>query len=191
MTIKPKKQELSKKVDLSLNNIINENSFFPQWEKIKELSLYRKSFFFKQSGLDINIWRKFSFKNNIEKYSIKTNNDKLLANLDLKVYKDSVYIINLDVKTFSFFNQIMMFLLQVAVEKALYNTTKKEVNINLLMPVLFKSMAKKVLVNTGFITQPEQSQYEKDMFGEAFSLIVDNSDIWQKKINQMPILINK
>ena len=191
MTIKPQKQEQTKKVNIKINEILSDSSFFPQWENIKEISVSKRKMFFNVQNLNIDLWRKFSFKNSIEKYSLKTKDGKVLADFDLKVYKDSVYIINLDMKTFSYFNQAMKLLLQVAAEKALYNTTEKLVNINLLMPIIFKKKAKKLLELLGFTSEPEQSNYEKEIFGETYSLKVLDSLSWQKRIKQMPILINK
>lgn len=191
MTIKPQKQEQTKKVNIKINEILSDSSFFPQWENIKEISVSKRKLFFNVQNLTIDLWRKFSFKNSIEKYSLKTKDGKVLADFDLKVYKDSVYIINLDMKTFSYFNQAMKLLLQVAAEKALYNTSEKLVNISLLMPVIFKNKSKKLLESLGFISEPEQSNYEKEIFGETYYLNVLESLAWQKRIKQMPILINK
>ena len=191
MTIKPQKQEHTKKVNIKINEILSDSSFFPQWENIKEISVSKRKLFFNVQNLTIDLWTKFSFKNSIEKYSLKTKAGKVLADFDLKVYKDSVYIINLDMKTFSYFNQVMKLLLQVAAEKALYNTTEKLVNINLFMPVIFKNKSKKLLESLGFTSEPEQSNYEKEIFGETYYLKVLESLAWQKRIKQMPILINK
>ena len=52
-------------------------------EKIKEVSLEEKRFFFIKKTKQVNIFRKFSVKNNVEKYSLRTSNDEIIANIDL------------------------------------------------------------------------------------------------------------
>ena len=49
---------------------------------------------------------------------------------------------------------------------------------------------RKILLGLGFVAEEEQSQYEKELFGETFSINAQEPS-WQRKIKQMPILINK
>lgn len=186
--IKSEKIEHSK---ISINSLLNDIYLLPKWEKIKEVSLEEKRFFFIKKTKQVNIFRKFSVKNNVEKYSLRTSNDEIIANIDLRVYKDNVYIINMNYETKSNFEQVSALLLQVAAEKALYNTTDKQLKINLSFPLLIKNKLRKMLLLSDFVKEAEQSQYEIDMFGEIFVLDVDSSSFWQKKIKQMNILINK
>ena len=126
-----------------------------------------------------------------QKYSSRSEDERTLANMDLKIYKDSVYIINLDIESQTNFEQLAERLLQVAVEKALYNTTEKEVVMNLTAGLIVKNRIRKTLLNNGFMTAENQSSYEKEMFGETFSIRVSNDSDWMRIIKQMPILINK
>jgi len=176
---------------LSVENLLNDIYLLPKWEMIKSFSLTGKRFFFIKEILNVNIFRKFSSKHQIEKYCLKTQDDTMLAAMDLKVYKDSVYIINLNIYSSSNFEQLMESMLQVAVEKALYNTTEKEVVFNLTSGLITGSRIKKVLINNEFTQAENQSSYEKEMFGETFSIKAGNDSVWMKKIRQMPILINK
>ena len=111
--------------------------------------------------------------------------------MNLKIYKDNVYIIDIDFTSSALFENLVIKLLQVSAEKALYNTTDKEVKINLSMPLLKRGKMKQILINSDFELLENQSKYEKEMFGETYSLNVENSIFWQKKIKQSPILINK
>lgn len=185
------KSEKKEQHYISLDNLLNDIYLLPNWEKIKEVSMEEKRFFFIKKSVQANLFRKFSVKNSVEKYSLRDNNDNVLANVDLRVYKDSVYIINMHYETKSNFEQITNILLQVAAEKALYNTTNKQLKINLSFPATIKNKLKKMMLLSDFIQEAEQSQYEIDMFGEVLVLDVDSSSFWQKKIKQMNILINK
>ena len=177
------------KTKLQLENIQEEIFLLPKWEKIKSFMVLNNIFLFGKSTTKINLFRRFSSKNSIEKYCIKFSDNKLIANMDLKIYKDCVYIINLDVKILS--ETAVEKLIQTALEKALYNTENKEVFINLSSDTAKRNRIKKLLINNGFETTQEQSDYEKEMFGETFTLTVENNTSWIKKIKQMPILINK
>ena len=179
------------KQNISLENLLKDVYLLPKWEMIKSFALTEKKFFFRKRLLNIELYRKFSAKNQLEKYSIRTEDEKVLANMDLKIYKDSVYIINLDIESQTNFEQLAERMLQVAVEKALYNTTEKEVVMNLTAGLIVKNRIKKVLLNNGFVTEENQSNYEKEMFGETFSIKISAESDWNKKIKQMPILINK
>lgn len=175
---------------VDFENIVNSIYLLPQWEKIKEFSVQQKRFFIRKS-FNVKLYRKFSSKNMLEKYSLRLDNDNVIASMDLKVYKDSVYIINVDSSSSSFFEEVVNKLVQVAVEKSLYNTTDKEVKINLSYSLLKQNKMKKVLSSFGFVAEAGQSQYEKELFGETYILNAEDSIFWQKQIKQMPILINK
>ncbi len=174
-----------------VENILNDVYLLPRWEKIKEIALLQRKFFFSYKSVQTSLFRKFSSKNYLEKYAIKDDNANILGNIDLRVYKDSVYIINLNIEQGVDFDQVINILLQVAVEKALYNTTDKQLKINLLFPLLIRNKIKKILIAEDFTAEENQSSYEKNMFGETYVLNIDSSTFWQKKIKQMHFLINK
>ncbi len=177
------------KSKISIDNIAQEILFVPQWEKIKSFMISKNIFLFDKSIVKVDLYRKFSSKHGIEKYALKYDDNKIIASMDLKIYKDSVYIINLDIKTIT--EEAIDKLLQAAVEKALYNTTEKEVFINLSQDISKKNRIRKILLNSQFETEQNQSEYEKKLFGETFKLKAENNQYWQKKIKQIPILINK
>ena len=176
---------------LSVEDLLNEVYLLPKWEKIKTFSLTQKRFLFGIKSYNVNVFRKFSSKNQLEKYSIRTDDEKVLANMDLKVYKDSVYIINLSLESHVNFEPLIDKMLQIAIEKALYNTSDKKVVFNLTSGMLIKNKIRKILIANEFKQEENQSSYEKNMFGETFFICIDNSSVWMKKIKQMPILINK
>ena len=190
---------------LSVEDLLNEVYLLPKWEKIKTFSLTQKRFLFgiksfnvnvfrkfsSKNQFNVNVFRKFSSKNQLEKYSIRTDDEKILANMDLKVYKDSVYIINLNFDSQTNFEPLIDKMLQIAIEKALYNTSDKKVIFNLTSGMLIKNKIRKILIANEFKQEENQSSYEKEMFGETFCIDIDNSSVWMKKIKQMPILINK
>ncbi|MCD7780172.1 MAG: hypothetical protein LUH05_05820, partial [Candidatus Gastranaerophilales bacterium] len=137
------------------------------------------------------LYRKFSSKNLLEKYSIKNENGCSIASMDLKVYKDSVYIINLKINNSHCFNKLIEILLQTAVEKALYNTSEKEVFVNLEVGNFTENKIKKLLLQKEFSCTENQSDLEKKMFGETFKIKITKESFWTKKIKENPILINK
>lgn len=182
------KPQVNKKINI--DELFDGIYLLPNWEMIKEFSLSKKGLF----GLkvfNVQLFRKFSSKNMVEKYSIRVDDDKVIASMDLKVYKDSVYIININAQTSNYYNQAIEKLLQVAVEKALYNTSNKEVRINLFGNLIEQKRMKNILENKGFSAEENQSKYEVEMFGQTFFLDIENSISWHKTIKQMPILINK
>ena len=111
--------------------------------------------------------------------------------MDLKVYKDSVYIINLNFDSQIKFEPLIDKMLQIAIEKALYNTSERKVIFNLTSGLMLRNKITKILIANEFQKEEEQSRYEKEMFGETFYFTVENNSSWMNKIKQMPILINK
>lgn len=176
---------------LSIESILNDACLLPKWEKIKNIVLFQKRFLMPVKLVNVSLFRKFSSKNNIEKYRLKDDNDNIIAGIDLRVYKDCVYIINLDIRETAVFQGALNIMFQTAVEKALYNTTNKKLNINLTFSSSLNNKIKRIIANEDFYAENNQSDYEKNMFGETFTLDIPNSAFWQKKIKQMHILINK
>ncbi len=179
------------KSKILVNNLINNLYFLPDWEKIKTFSLFKTGFLFKKSSLKVNLFRKFSSRNMIEKYLIKTDDNTELGKMDLKIYKDSVYIINIDCVNNKNSEEIIKKFIQTAIEKSLYNTTEKEVKINLTSPNVIKGKIKKELLLNEFKTEENQTDYEKRIFGETFSYKFVKNSKWANRIKQMPILINE
>ena len=177
------------KINNNLKHILDNIYLLPNWEKINSFTFSEKNFFLNKSK-KFDLYRKFSSKNMLEKYEIRTLNDNVSAKIDLKVYKDSVYIINIDIETLNFADNIIKKLVQISAEKALYNTSNKQVKINLSLPLFKKNKIKQILLNLGFVSEV-QSKYEKKMFGETLTLNVEKSVLLQKQIKQNPILINK
>lgn len=175
---------------LSLESLLNDVYLLPQWEKIKEVSLAKRKLFSSGKSIQVGLYRKFSSKHNIEKYCLKDSEENLIANIDLRVYKDCVYIINLNVFEQDLFGEALNILLQTAAEKALFNTTEKKLNLNLSFSPILNSKIKKIIVNEDFSVKEDQRNYEKTMFGETWILDVEKSIFWQKKLKQMQILIN-
>ncbi|MBE7705033.1 MAG: hypothetical protein E7Z90_04380 [Cyanobacteria bacterium SIG29] len=180
----------SNKPKVDLDSLLNNMYLLPQWEKIESFSLQQKSFFVRKF-VNVDLFRKFSSKNMLEKYSLRLEDDVVVGTMDLKVYKDSVYIINVDSSCSSSFEQIFTKLIQVAVEKALYNTTEKEVKINLSYSLIKQNKMKRLLSTFDFVSEKEQSSYEKELFGETYILKAEESIFWQKQIKLHPILINE
>ncbi len=170
---------------------IPENVFLlPKWEKIKTFSVIQNNLFFKKTILNLSLFRKFSSKNMLEKYCIKTQDNVELANMDLRIYKDCVYIINLNFQNNNNISNILLELIQVAIEKSLYNTTEEELKINLNFPLNKRNKIKKLLTSNEFFAEENQSDYEKEMFGETLTFKMTKSSKWMKIIKQAPILIN-
>ncbi|MBQ3641096.1 hypothetical protein II906_04110 [bacterium] len=178
------------KTKADLEFLLNSIYLLPQWEKIKEFVLQKKSFW-NEKSMKVDLYRKFSSKNMIEKYSVRTENDKSVATMDLKVYKDSVYIISIDIDEVLFVSEILEKLIQTSIEKALFNTTDKEVKINVSFPLIKQHKIRHLLEDFGFAPEENQSKYEIEMFGETYFIRADKSDFWAQKIKENQILINE
>lgn len=180
------------KHQITIDNVINDIYLLPKWEKLKSFCINEKGILFlKKNTINIDLYRKFSAKNSIEKYALKNFEKEVIGNMDLKVYKDSVYIINFNINNLNNFEDIAIKLLQVAIEKSLYNTTEKEVFINVSSDIFSKLKLKKLLANNDFKMSENQSKYEKEMFGETYYIKAENSSLWNSRIKQQSILINK
>lgn len=174
-----------------VDDLINNIYLLPKWEKIKSFSVTKRKFWFKHESLKLDLCRKFSSKNMLEKYSIKTSENNVIATMDLRIYKDCVYIINMNFATSFNEEQIVLTLLQTALEKALYNTKNKEVKINLNFEKNINNKLKKILEENDFTAETNQSEYEIEMFGKTFYAFPEKSSFWTKRIKNSSILINK
>ena len=174
-----------------IGSIVNDIYLLPKWEILTYFSIVESKYYFFKKVVKLNILRKFSALNMTEKYSIRTIEGKVIANMDLKTYKDSVYIINLEVLSKKGAFEAIRKLLQISVEKAIYNTTKKFVFHNLPVDDKNVSFIKKILLSNGFKIDENQSQYEKKLLGESYRLCADDCCYFYDDIIQSPILINK
>ena len=170
--------------------LFNDIYLFPNWEKVGECALTKKRLFSSKT-VELQLYRKFSPKNVIEKYSLRINDSQAVAFMDLKVYKDCVYVINLDSDSHSLFQDAIINLMQIAIEKAVLDTTHKEVRMNLSYPLMKKNKIKRVLKRIGFVEEKEQNQYEKEIFGETMFLKAEISTLWNSNTRQRSFFINK
>jgi len=175
----------------AVEEILQNGCCLSRWEKIKTISICERKFIFTNKIIDVDLYRKFSVKNGVEKYALKSQDDKVLAVMDLKIYKDSVYIINLQVPVQNNYEKFMQLIIQTAVEKSMYNTTNKEVYINLTDSFFTRNKTKKIITSCGFTALNNQSDYEKNLFGEAFMLKTADSVFWQERIKKLQMLIDK
>ncbi len=173
---------------ISIEQLFQDTCGISKWEKIRNFSVSMHTFFFQDKTIDIALYRRFSNKNYLEKYFLKDTNGKILAKMDLKTYKDCVYIISIEVFSRRFYEQILLLILQAAVERSMYNTTQKEVNINIPKSLFKNRKLKKFIIENSFIQINSQSNYEKQLFGEAFRLKILNSDLWLNKIKYFQLL---
>lgn len=179
------------KSSISIDKLFQDICSLSRWEVIRTFPVGKRSCFFPAKVYNVNLFRRFSAKNNVEKYMLKDSNEKEVALMDLKIYKDSVYIINFQIKQDKSYDKFVLLMLQIAAEKALYNTTEKELHINLPVAFFAGLKLRKLITNNGFVSVLNQSDYEKRLFGEAFKLNVGNSTIWNDRIEHLPILLNK
>lgn len=179
------------KSSISIDKLFQDICSLSRWEVIRTFPIGRHSFFFPAKVYNVNLFRRFSAKNNVEKYMLKDSNEKEVALMDLKIYKDSVYIINFQIMQDKSYDKFALLMLQIAAEKSLYNTTEKEVHINIPSAFFAGLKLRKLITNNCFVSLLNQSDYEKRLFGEAFKLNVENSKQWLEKIEQLPILLNK
>lgn len=161
----------------------------PKWEKVKTVSCSKSSFFFTKKHYNEHLFKKYSLKNRLEKFEVRNDAGSVDAGMDLKVYKDNVYIINLDVSHRNF-NSALIILLQAAAEKAMYNTTDKKVLINLSLPFSLKLKIKKILKHCGYVASV-QSKYEKELLGEEFVLDLKNTSNLDSLIKSSDYYIDK
>lgn len=153
-----------------LGNIANDIYFLPNWEIINSFTVKENYFFFFNKIINVNLLRKFVLKSTLEKYSIRTTDNKALANMDIKLYKDCVYIVSLETDINGKSDSALEKLIHTAMEKAFTDTTEKEVLINISPKQKHKRKIKKMLINNGFKIEENQSDYEKNMFGEIYKL---------------------
>lgn len=174
----------------NLELLFNDIYLFPNWEKVGECTLTKRRLFGTKT-VNLQLYRKFSPKNVIEKYSLRINDSQTVSYMDLKVYKDCVYVINLDSDSRSLFKDSIVNLMQIAIEKAVLDTTNKEVRMNLSYPLVKKKKIKRTLKELGFIEERNQSQYEKEIFGETLFLKAEISTLWNNHLRHKSFLISK
>ena len=178
----------NKKQQQVVGNIVNDIYLLPSWEILKSFSVTGNRFFFFHQELKVNLLYKFVSESMLEKYSIRTDEGKVLAGMDLMMYKDSVYIVNLEIVSNNCIKGVIEKLLQAAVEKAMYYTSEKQVIINVSSDFKHKNRIKRILTKNHFELEENQRSYEIMLLGETYKLKVETSSFWTERINKMPIL---
>jgi len=171
-----------------VDDLINNVYLLPKWEKIKSFSYSVRKFIFNKKLVNTDLFRKISYNNHIEKYMFKNTDGIISANMDLRIYKDCAYIINLNFKNNNVADELLLDFIQVAAEKALYCTSDKELKINLNFSRHVNNKIRKILYLNEFKPEAAQNNYEKELFGETLTLKTDDSYIWLKRIKQTPVL---
>ncbi len=179
------------KQNQSIGNIVNDIYFFPSWEIVSSFTINLNRFFFFHKIINVNLLRKFALKNMLEKYSIRTMDSKTIAGMDIKLYKDCVYIVNLEINMKLAAVSSVEKLLQTAVEQAISETTDKKVLINISPKQKYKNKIKKILKNNGFEIEENQSDYEKQMFGEIYKLHIEVNNCSKNNEEKMHVLVNR
>lgn len=175
-----------------LGNIANDIYFLPNWEVVNSFTIKENKFFFFNKLINVNLLRKFVLKSTLEKYSIRTTDNKTLANMDIKLYKDCVYIVSLETDINGKSDSALEKLIHTAIKKAISDTTEKEVLINISPKQKHKRKIKKILTNNGFQIEENQSDYEKNMFGEIYKLYLSTDCcIENKKEEEQQVLLNR
>jgi len=141
----------------------------PAWEMIKEFVIKKNHFYFFQKPLKVQLFKKFSEKLMLDKYLIRSCEGRTLANMDLRIYKDSVYIISLEINAGENAPEAAEVLLRTAIERSA-DTSLNEVFINVAQEQKHKGGLKKMLVKNGFVQEKNQSSCEQKIFGEIFKL---------------------
>lgn len=175
----------------SLGNIANDIYYLPNWEVVNSFTISENRFFFFHRMVNVNLYRRLVLKSTVEKYSLRTLDNLALANMDLKLYKDCVYIVNLEITNNNKSENALEKLLETAIEKAVKDTTEKEVLINIPKNQKYKRKIKKVLKQNGFEIEENQSEYEKNMFGEIYKLNLNLDDYLAEIKENTQILSNK
>ena len=157
-----------------LANIVNNIYLFPGWEVIKQFDIVENKFIFGKKLLRVNLLYKYSKKNMLEKYSVRSTEGQILAGMDLKVYKDSIFIVNIEKIKKRNVSGVCEKLLQTAIQKAICFTTKKEVYINILPEQKNKRKLYKILIKSGFKQEENQSKYEMSIVGKTYKFKADN-----------------
>ncbi len=173
---------------ISIEKLLQNVCSLSEWEKVKDFSISEHEFFFADKIRDISLYRKFSAKNNVEKYLLKDSSDNILAAMDMKIYKDSVYIISLNAELNKSYDKLILLLLRVAVETSLYKTSEGEVYINLSNNFFKNYRLRKIISANDFSADEKQSSYEKRLFGVSFKLKISNSNLWYNRIKQKQML---
>ena len=179
----------------TVNNAQNKNKtmeipFYPEiplYDFVNVVTVRKKVFFFRSVPKTYNIYKRSSGNHLIEKYKIGFNQENPVASFLLKIYKDSVYIVDLKITQDGEFTNLLEKVVQIAAERALEMTTRKEVKINVNNSLFFGRIEKYKACD--FESVEEQTEFEKKSLGEALCLKVVKSSKLMKRIKKNPILI--
>ena len=177
------------------NNIINKNKameipFYPDiplYDFVNVVTIQKKKFFFRSVPQTYNIYKRSSVNHLLEKYKIGFNQDNPVASFLLKIYKDSVYIVDLKINSDVDFGRMLEKIVQIASERALELTTRKEVKVNVASSLFFGKLD--CYRACDFESEEQQTEFEKKSLGEALVLKVVKSAKLMKRIKKNPILI--
>ena len=177
-----------------INNINNTNKTMelplcpesPLYEFVNVVTLRSKRFFFFSVPKTYSVFRRLSANNLIEKYKIGFDESNPVASFLLKIYKDSVYIVDLKINSDVDEKKMLETIVQISSERALELTTRKEVKINVTSSMFSDKIS--VYKNCGFESVDEQTEFEKKSLGEALILKVVKSSRLMKRIKKNPII---
>ncbi len=175
----------------TIGNIVNDIYFSPGWEKISSFVISEKNFFFFSKSYNVDLLRKFALKRMLEKYIIRTFDSKVIAEMDLKLYKDCIYIVNLEINIKKNAAAAIEKFLKISFEKALNETTEKKVLVNILPKQKYRSIIKKLLIKNGFEIEANQSEYEKQMFGEIYGINIKTQLYRPLPVKAEPVLLKR
>ena len=177
-----------------INNIINKNRTMelpiypesPLYEFVNVVTLQKKKFFFRSVPQTFSVYRRLSANDLIEKYKIGFDENSPVASFLLKIYKDSVYIVDLKINSDVDEKKMLETIVQISSERALELTTRKEVKINVTSSMFTDKVG--CYKQCGFESAEEQTEFEKKSLGEALVLKVVKSSKLMKRIKKNPII---
>ena len=127
-----------------------------------------KYLFFKQKQY-VSLLKTFNERMQMEKYLLRTAEGRIIAGMDLKIYKDSVYIVHLETNS-SYAPCILKEFIHAAVKTAKNSAGAKDVIISIPLKYKYRNILKKILLKNDFLPEEEQGNCEKKLFGETYKL---------------------
>jgi|GEM_PF-5485274 len=140
----------------------------PSWEIADTFTISDKKFFFCRKKHRVNLLKNFSERNMLEKYSIRTIEGRTLADMDLRIYKDSIYIISLEMNNNEKSKEALNALIKTALKRAFDGGADKDVFISIMPEQHCRNALIKQLINIGFAPDESQNSCEKRMFGDMY-----------------------
>lgn len=160
---------INEKADANSLRRAAENLYrLPSWEIADTFTISDKKFFFCTKKHRVNLLKNFSERNMLEKYSIRTIEGRILAEMDLRIYKDSIYIISLEINKNEKSKEALRSLIKTALNRASDDGADKDVFISIMPEQNCRSIVIKQLAACGFSLDETQSSCEKRMFGDMY-----------------------